>query len=60
MLELYPLIERNEQDQIAGLGPLLRLLQTCNRQISGSVEDIDGLLGCPVSMFPRTLLDVRI
>ena len=40
------------------LSPLLRLLQSCQRLSSShGLEDIDGLLGCPVTMFPPTLLE---
>ena len=59
MVEVYPLIERNKTDLLANLSPLLRLLQNCYYQVSGSVAEIDGVLGCPLVMFPPTLLEVR-
>ena len=41
----------HEREQLTTLCSLFRLLVTATRRCTGSVEDIDALLGCPLYMF---------
>uniref|UniRef100_A0A3P8UR59 FA complementation group D2 n=1 Tax=Cynoglossus semilaevis TaxID=244447 RepID=A0A3P8UR59_CYNSE len=61
-INLLPLLSndlqtRAEQVSPLCLSPSFRLLRVCEKQESGSLENIDGLLGCPLVMTDMDLVE---
>ncbi len=46
-------------DETADIDVLFLLKQTCQRKAANTLEEIDGLLGCPLALFPESFIKVR-
>eukprot|EP00026_Physarum_polycephalum_P000553 Phypoly_transcript_00554.p1 GENE.Phypoly_transcript_00554~~Phypoly_transcript_00554.p1 ORF type:complete len:1482 (-),score=307.87 Phypoly_transcript_00554:54-3842(-) len=58
VISMYPLAAQpNTRDMLLGLCPLIRVLQVCTRMLNdNSLDQIEGLLGCPFLFYPPSLM----
>lgn len=49
-----------DRASLAWMGPCFKLFMDLQQQTIGDLSDVDGLLGCPVALFPPEVVDTFV